>query len=221
MTESSPKTGKPSLAMILVPALISLAVTLWRLTGELMTWSRSWFNPEAGGMNAIVGITWLAPVFGAYFALKLVRQGYPPPGRRKAVLLGLLGLGVLFVGASFQATVLAREFRAGLIYIWLVGAAAAAIQYRAWPALFRVLLYYGLAARIPVVVIMFLAMWGGWGTHYDAVPAGFPSMGWFSGFLWLGLFPQLIFWIGFTIVTGLLMGSIAVGLVSWRNPLPA
>ena len=35
--------------LILVPALITLAVTLLRLTGELMHWSKALFNPAAGG----------------------------------------------------------------------------------------------------------------------------------------------------------------------------
>ncbi len=38
--------------LILVPALITLAVTLLRLTGELMHWSKALFNPAAGGGGA-------------------------------------------------------------------------------------------------------------------------------------------------------------------------
>jgi len=64
--------------LILVPALITLAVTLLRLTGELLHWSKTLFNPEAGGGGALVGITWLAPVFGAYFGFKLARAGLGP-----------------------------------------------------------------------------------------------------------------------------------------------
>ena len=52
--------------LILVPALITLAVTLLRLTGELMHWSKALFNPAAGGGGALVGIAWLVPVFGIY-----------------------------------------------------------------------------------------------------------------------------------------------------------
>ena len=37
--------------MIWVPALISLAVTLLRLTGELKHWSTRWFSPETGGID--------------------------------------------------------------------------------------------------------------------------------------------------------------------------
>lgn len=54
--------------LILMPAIISLAVTLLRLSGELAHWSSRYFNTDVGGGGALVGITWLAPIFGAYFA---------------------------------------------------------------------------------------------------------------------------------------------------------
>src|SRR2546426_440321 len=41
--------------LILVPALITLAVTLLRLTGELMHWSKALFNPAAGGGGGLAG----------------------------------------------------------------------------------------------------------------------------------------------------------------------
>ena len=41
--------SSPTMRLVLVPALISLVVTLWRLTGELLSWSTVFFNPEAGG----------------------------------------------------------------------------------------------------------------------------------------------------------------------------
>ena len=73
----------------------------------------------------------------------------------------------------------------------------------------RTLLAYGLAARIPVAGIMFLAMMGRWGTHYDYVgmPPEFQMSLW-RGFLWLALFPQLVFWVLFTLVLGTLSGSL-------------
>ena len=51
--------------LIFVPAILSLAVTLLRLVGELEHWSKTLFNPEVGGLGALVGITWLAPIFGS------------------------------------------------------------------------------------------------------------------------------------------------------------
>ena len=56
--------------LIFVPSLITLAVTLLRLVGELQNWPSVLFSREAGGGLAIIGITWLALVFGVYFALK-------------------------------------------------------------------------------------------------------------------------------------------------------
>jgi hypothetical protein len=42
--------------LILVPGLITLAVTLLRLASQLMGGPASFFNPAAGGAGAIVGI---------------------------------------------------------------------------------------------------------------------------------------------------------------------
>jgi hypothetical protein len=84
--------------------------------------------------------------------------------------------------------------------------ASAVVVSSTWPELFKVLLAYGTAVRIPVVIIMFLAIWGQWGTHYDAIPPGFPEMAWFSRFLWLGFFPQILLWVSFTVVTGMFFG---------------
>ena len=40
----------------------------------------------------------------------------------------------------------------------------------------RELIAYAFAARIPVLIVMFFAMRGGWGTHYDAVEARFGGL---------------------------------------------
>ena len=212
---TSSSTGSPSTArLIFVPVLVSVVVTLLRLTGELLAWSESWYNPKAGGFGAIVGITWLAPVFGVYFALHLYRRGQVPTNWRKSIVLAFLGTGLLFGGGVLQEPIYLRSVWLSLIFIWAIGALAAGIQYSSWPTLFRTLLAYGLAARIPVVLIMFLAMWGQWGTHYDAAPAGFPEMGWFFKFAWLGLLPQLLFWVSFTIVTGMFFGTVAAAMAN-------
>ena len=207
-----------TLRLILVPSLISLVVTLWRLTGELLTWSQSWFNPEAGGQWAIIGITWLAPFFGVYFALELHRRGQPPASWTKALGLSLASVLIMFAGGSLQTAIYQGNPYGGLIYLWIVGIAGAAMVARAWPPLFKTLLAYGLAVRLPVIVIMFLAIWGQWGTHYDAIPAGFPAHPWFIEFLLLGFFPQMLFWISFTIVTGMFFGTLAARIAHLRKP---
>ena len=93
----TPRLGR----LILVPALFTLAVTVLRLMGELMRWNPTVFSREAGGAGAIVGIVWLVPVFGVYFARKLVAAGLGPAGAGRALGQGLLGL--LFVPAAIFA----------------------------------------------------------------------------------------------------------------------
>jgi hypothetical protein len=109
-----------------------------------------------------------------------------------------------------------------LVLVWTAMALGAVVAARAWPSLARVLLVYGLLARIPVVVVMFLAMAGDWGTHYDYVGMPPPfQMPFWPRFLWLALFPQLVFWVGFTIVLGTLAGTLALALVGRRRDQPA
>ncbi len=210
--------------LILWPALVSLAVTLLRLAGELFRWSPRWFSPqtmgiEPSGVSWLIGITWLGFPFGIYFAYRLLRAGKGPGSFTKA---SLLALGGLLIMLTLETPAL-RLFRLGfpqiLILIWLTMVVAAALQYFGWSELFRTLLLYGLAARIPVAIIMLLAMAGNWGTHYDYVGTPFrSSMGFLAGYLWLAFFPQLVFWVSFTIVIGSLGGPVAILLVRQETP---
>ncbi len=208
------------LRMILVPAMISLAVTLLRLAGELGDWSGRWFSKETAGtvpsgLGWVVGITWLAIPFGVYFGLRLHAIGRPPRSLLKAGMLAALGILVAYGFGFFVPDV---GFPRLLIFVWLYMALAAAVQYFGWPDLFRALLLYGYAARIPVVIVMFLAMLNNWGTHYDYV--GMPprfSMDFVPRFLWLAFFPQLTFWVGYTIVVGTFAGVVAVAIARRRS----
>jgi len=71
---------------------------------------------------------------------------------------------------------------------------------------------YGLAARVPVAIIMFFAFRGNWGTHYDAVPPEMPAMGLIAKYLWLGFLPQLTIWVAYTVLAGMLFGTIISGI---------
>jgi len=166
-------------------------------------------------MTWLLGITWLPIPFGMYFALRLTRtpRSRPSTGR----VLGASGAGVVlaWVGLYVLPPLARVPFPRVLLVMWAGMAAAAAVQWLGWPDLARVLLVYGLAARIPVVVVMLLAMRGGWGTHYDYVGIGAAlAMHLWPRFLWLALFPQLVFWVGFTVVLGSLAGGLALVLDS-------
>jgi hypothetical protein len=204
--------SRPSLGrLILVPALITLAVTLLRLVGELSRWSPSLFNREPGGPGALVGIVWLVPVFGIYFALRLARAGERPPGVGRALAWSGLTF-VVTTALTFGAFAVFPSPVMQLAVFTLLSWLAVAVARRGWPALWRVLLAYGLAARIPVLIVMFLAIFLDWDTHYAKPRPDFPPMGHWGLFFWTALLPQLSIWIYVTVVGGMIFGAIAFGI---------
>jgi hypothetical protein len=225
MNESVLDRKRSTLQLILAPALISLAVTLIRLTGELRHWSSAWFSTGqglSGPVSWVIGITWLSIPFGAYFGITLAASTGKVPRLLRSLPWAVAGVAVIYFSQFLSQFIrfIPLKFPESLIPFWLLIAFAAAIQYLAWPALFKTLLAYGLSARLPVVLIYFLAMLGNWGTHYDYV--GMPpqfSMPLLRRFLWLTFFPQLTLWLGFTIVAGSVAGVIAGAMV--RKPATA
>lgn len=205
--------------LILIPSIITLAVTLLRLIGELQHWPTRLFNRDAGGPGSIIGITWLAPIFGVYFALKLARAGERPSGVVRVIGFALLALVLSFVG-FFIGFGSKAEFPGKIIVGLVVIAVSVLVPFLGWPALSKVLLAYAYAARIPVVILMYFAMRGNWGTHYDAIPPNFPQVtSFWTKYFELAFVPQMLMWIAFTMITGSLLGGIAVALA--RRPKPA
>lgn len=200
--------------LILVPAVITLAVTLLRLVGELQQWSSALFNRDAGGGGAIVGIVWLVPIFAIYFALRLAREGEGPGKIGRAFALCLLALVVLpATGAAAGAAGVDLNTLPSLLLFAVAAIAATFVALRAWPELGRVLVAYGLAARIPVAIVMLIAIFGDWGTHYDVPPSPeFPQMAPLAKWFWIGFVPQIAIWVAFTVVVGMLFGLIAVAI---------
>ena len=202
--------------LIVVPSIITLAVTLLRLVGELRHWPAKWFSTETGGIipsgvSWIFGITWLSAIFGAYFAVKLMAAGQKPKSMFRAISFAVLGI-LIFIASQPAVESLASSFQIEfpyyLIIVWFFFVLAGVIQYFGWPELFKILLAYAYAARIPVAIVMFFAMLGHWGTHYDYVGMSFPLYG-LPKYLWLAFFPQLVAWIGFTITLGSVAGVLA------------
>ena len=210
--------------LVFWPAVITLAVTLLRLTGELLNWSPSLFNRAAGGGGALVGISWLPPVFGILFAIQLARAGHGPRSGGRAIGMALLGVVVavaVVAGAGALGIIQPGGFSLlALVLLTTAIAIGAAIAWSGWPALGRTLLAYGMAARIPVALVMLVAMLANLGTHYDVAPPGFPEMRVFSKWLMIGALPQLTTWIAFTVLLGAVFGSIA-GAVALRRHVPA
>lgn len=206
--------------LILWPAVITLAITVLRLTGELQGWSTTLFNPAAGGGGSPIGISWLPFFFGPYFAWKLAQGGSRPESPWKTAGLAFLGIAVMF--GVFGAAQALKAGIGGLLLAFLLGLAAGFIPWKAWPALAKVLLAYALAARIPVAIVMLFAILGKWGTHYDVLPPdpppGLLAMGPLGQWFAIGFVPQLTVWIANTMLIGTLFGAIAVAL---GKPKPA
>jgi len=207
--------------LIMVPALIALAITIFRLVGELAGGSSTLFNRAPGGGGAVVGIVWLVPIFGVYFAVKLVRQGFGPASAGKVIGLAV---GGLVIGGVILALVFSLTGDPNVSVSFggaigqQLGAAIAAlvvvlILRKGWPAFFQTMLSYAFASRIPVLIVMLMAMLGDWGTHYELGPPGYPEMGFLTKYILIALFPQMTFWIMFTMVVGTLFGGIAAALV--------
>jgi hypothetical protein len=206
--------------LIVIPVLISLAVTLLRLTGEVNRWSEQWFSRDTGGLQPsgwswLIGISWLPVPFGIYFGWRLAREA--PSNRLRPVIFSVLGVGIAILGLYVVVPRIPLPFPQILLCVWAALAIPALLQWFGWPALFKTLVVYGLASRAIVAIVMFFAMRGEWGTHYDyyGMPAQF-QMSFWPRYLWLAFFPQLVFWVSQTVILGALAGSITAALTRSR-----
>lgn len=199
------------LGLIAVPALITLAVTILRLVGELEGWPRPWFDTSAGGGAALVGISWLPIIFGPYFAIKLSRAGQRWSSAGKAWGFWAIGL-VVFVGSGLLAGMTFAHPSYLTIAIMLGMLVAAFIPGLGWNLLGKTLVAYAFAARIPVLVVMFIAMYAGWVTHYSRVSSVFAQLSFTKQYIYEALVPQMTLWMGWTVIVGALCGLIAVAI---------
>jgi len=212
-------------SLITIPAVITLGITILRLVGELERWPKPWFNAAAGGGGAIVGISWLPIIFGPYFAAKLAGAGEGPTSVGKAIGLALAGFVVVVLGGWIAVTAATKQNANLAVLGFLVILVAGFIARLGWGSLGNTLFAYAFAARIPVLIVMFIAMSAnggqGWGTHYDVVPPGFPYHAFAAKFFYTALVPQMTLWIGFTVVVGSIFGAIAAALAGRKKTVVA
>jgi hypothetical protein len=202
-------------SLITVPALITLAITILRLVGELQHWPSPWFSTAAGGGGAVIGISWLPIIFGPYFAIKLARAGSGPTGAGKAIGFALLGAVVFYLSGLWAESTVRHPSLLTIVGFALM-LAAAFIPGIGWRSLGNTLLAYAFAARIPVLIVMFLAMRGnggaGWGTHYDAIAPVFSKLPFAQKYLYEAFVPQMTLWIGWTVIVGAVLGSVVMAV---------
>ncbi len=219
MAEPNRSVPQFTLRLILIPALISLAVTLLRLAGELAHWPKPLVNSAECG-KAILGVTWLMPIFGIYFALALAAAGMGPKRLGQTIGYGFLGLilklcGTLLMERSFG---IAYPIRLGTNFVLtLTGVVLLA---NAWPALFKALFTYGYTARIPVAIVQYFAMRGNWGTHYDALDPAFPLMSFWAKYIRVSLVGNVFFAEAYTVIVGSIFGGLALFLLGRSRKTP-
>lgn len=208
--------------LILVPAIITLGITILRLVGELQGWTPILFGRAAGGGGAILGISWLPLILGPYFAVKLANEERGPSGLGRAIGLAVAGM-VLFFLSGFVGFGPQLTFPGKMAVGVVIMVVATAVTFIGWPILGKTLIAYGYAARIPVTLIMYFAIRGSWGTHYDALPPEYTGPTDLIGkFLFIGVLPQFMFWIFYTVIVGALFGTIAAAVIHRRGgPTPA
>jgi hypothetical protein len=211
-SESSVSVG----SLILMPAIITLVITILRLVGELQHWPAPWVSPAAGGGGAIIGISWLPVLFGPYFAWKLAAAGDGPASVGKAIGMSALGVLVLVLGGIGFGVGLTKHMVPLVLVGFVLALASAFVPRLGWRSFGNALLAYAFAARIPVLIVMFIAMSAnggqGWGTHYDVAGPGFTVTSFAQKFIDLAVFPQMSLWIGWTATIGGVLGSILVAI---------
>jgi hypothetical protein len=212
MANTNSSTKSTINRLIMYPALITLGVTLLRLIGELLHGPSILFGRAAGGGFALVGISWLPIIFGPYFAVRLFDRNLKPSSFGKTILFALAGFVILVCGAAVALSPTVHFTGHVVVGLALI-VGAAALQYLPWRELAQTLISYAYLARIPVVIVMFFAMRGHWGTHYDAVPPPFDQLPFWTKYLYLSVAPQLVLWIAYTMTVGALIGGIYAAIV--------
>jgi hypothetical protein len=209
--------------LVLVPGLVTLAVTVLRLVGELNNWSPSLFNRAAGGGGALIGISWIALVFAVYFAVRLQSMGFGPPGTGTAIGYALAAVAVMIAGGFAFGFGVRSNMRLLILLALVIMALSLWVMRPAWPAYWRVMMCYALWARVPVIIVMFFAIKGNWGTHYDVAPPSGDVWGsdWLRKWFEIGLLPQLFIWVPYTVTFCGLLGVIVAAVRRKARPVPA
>lgn len=201
---------------VAIAGVLTLVVTLVRLAGEVNGWGARWFDSQAGGGGALVGIWWLVLPFGWVFGRHLVRVGAPPASRIAAVVWPSIGIALALGLISGMMHLLPQPTLGGFLAMSVIGPVCGAIGLRGWPALWRTNLLYGLAARVPVIVITPIAVMNAWGTHYEKLAPGSPTVT-DAARIAILCTAQLVVWLPFTVLVGGLTGGIAAATARRRS----
>ncbi len=200
------------LMLVLAAAVLTLGVSIARLTGEV----QGWIPPQSGGALHPLGISWLVFLFGAVFGIALQRKG-SAPRVPLAPLWALLCMAAVvgsvawqfgpFLKAEATAAVYER-LRPAVLTLAGIGTVLAIVGFVIWPRLALMLLAYGLLARGIVLGITWLAKASAWETHYTKFGPPGIEVAELSETMFAASIAQLGFWVPYTIVGGMLAGCV-------------
>lgn len=195
--------------LVLWPLVLTTVISVARLVGEV----QGWISPRSGGALHPLGITWLAFVFGAWFAIRLQRAGSSPRLARARLVatLGMLGLAAAvawqfrpFVGQAADDATFGR-LRTAVLVLVAIASAAATLAFAVWPRLAWTMLCYALPARLVVFLITWFAKVQGYDTHHVKFgPPGIERA--LPDTLLATALAQGGFWVPFTVVGGVAIG---------------
>jgi len=194
--------------IVLWPAAIAIAVTVLRAVGELNRWPKPLVNSAPCG-KAILGVTWLVPLVGAYFVFKLARAHERPTQLRFTFVAALVGA---CLEARWHLPFGVRQVQLRDSHHWRLRFDGGRHGPSGIDLASFVLLAYGYASRIPVAIVQWLALRGHWGTHYDAL-GNFPPIGFWPTYIRVSLVPNIFFMEAYTVIVGALVGTAALAIL--------
>ena len=214
------KSPASTLSLILVPALVTLAVSILRVYGELQGWNPSLYNREAGGGGALVSITWLVLPIGFWIGYRMAKHSavevnLPIATATYAAAVALFGGGMFALiklgWVDFPTDVDPGEAH-GVGWMLGLGGVALVVALLAWRRLTLTMILYGILARLPVLVITWLDLDRNWDTHYGEAPPGL-ILNDESELIGALITPQLTLWpLVFTPVVGGVLGCVGARL---------
>src|SRR5690606_19028836 len=87
-------------SLVLIPAIVTLIVTVLRVIGELNQWDAMWFGTPTESNNALLGISWLIFVFGFWFGLRMQRSGAGVANPNRTLLMAVVAVAAALASVA-------------------------------------------------------------------------------------------------------------------------